>query len=183
MTPMSSRGRPTKASLRRAMARRRARLGAGARGARSRALARRIIRHPWFERARVVFAYAAVGGEADPAAIVQAALAAGKVVAYPRVRGRGLAFHRVRDPARLVAGRFGIPAPRPGRGRGIPPRRAELILVPGLAFTGAGDRLGRGGGFYDRLLRGPRGAAVGLAFEFQVVRRLPTTAKHGCSNR
>lgn len=48
-----------------------------------------------------------------------------------------------------------------------------LMVVPGIAFTRAGDRLGFGGGFYDRFLKEYRGIIVGFAYEFQVIETLP----------
>ncbi len=57
----------------------------------------------------------------------------------------------IRDPAELVPGRFNIPEP-PETAPVLFPETLEFILVPGLSFDGAGRRLGRGGGFYDRYL-------------------------------
>lgn len=72
--------------------------------------------------------------------------------------------------ADLKPGKFGIPEP-------VEPVRAgalNLILVPGIAFDRTGNRLGRGGGFYDRLLAEYPGAtAIGLCFDFQLVDSLP----------
>ena len=54
----------------------------------------------------------------------------------------------------------------------------DLVLVPGLAFTRDGGRLGCGGGFFDRFLanRTPRAAKVGICFNFQIVPSLPLEA-------
>src|SRR6267143_3524461 len=54
----------------------------------------------------------------------------------------------------------------------------DLVLVPGLAFTRDGGRLGRGGGFFDRFLghRTPRAAKIGVCFNFQIVPSLPLEA-------
>ena len=59
---------------------------------------------------------------------------------------------------------------------GVDPRWPDVVLVPGLAFTPRGDRLGQGGGWYDRFLPGirPGCVTVGVAFAEQVVDHLPT---------
>ncbi len=67
----------------------------------------------------------------------------------------------------------GLRTPRDGRP--LVPRLIDLVIVPGLAFDTAGNRLGRGGGYYDRFLRRLRRSAttVGLAFDAQIVDAVP----------
>ncbi len=72
----------------------------------------------------------------------------------------------------LQTGRFGIREPRDTCAK-IPLNRLDLILVPGLAFDLDGRRLGRGKGYYDRLLAPYRGQACGVAFDQQIVPEVP----------
>lgn len=65
----------------------------------------------------------------------------------------------------LKKGKFGIPEPERPVWAG--PDELDLILVPGVAFDTAGGRIGRGGGFYDRLLPQYRAVRVGICFDFQ----------------
>jgi len=132
----------------------------------------RLLVSPLFARARHVAAYAAIDNEVDPALLVEAALAAGRRVYLPVVSRERFDF-------------VGLSPPQPGRGesgssgpRGgpcLPPEAEDVVfLVPGVAFTPCGVRLGRGVGWYDRALgRHPRGIRIGLAYGFQVVPRLP----------
>jgi len=55
----------------------------------------------------------------------------------------------------------------------IPPDDLDLVLVPGVAFDLHGNRLGRGKGFYDRLLQNFRGTKCGIAFDEQIVEKIP----------
>jgi 5-formyltetrahydrofolate cyclo-ligase len=93
------------------------------------------------------------------------------LVSYPRFQGGTLLFHPVSALSELVPGQFGIREPVPG------PSLAEmdLIVVPGLAFTSGGSRLGRGAGFYDRFLStiSKTTLKIGVCFEFQLASEIP----------
>lgn len=79
------------------------------------------------------------------------------------------------DPgADTVVHRLGVREPRPNL-PAIDTDQLDLVLVPGLAFDGAGGRLGRGGGFYDRFLPGAsRAVLIGVCWSGQVVDTVPT---------
>jgi 5-formyltetrahydrofolate cyclo-ligase len=118
-----------------------------------------------------IASYAAVGDELDPR-FVEDMLGPH---AFPRVVGKAMSFH-LSPWADLVPGPLGIPQP-PASAPEISP---GLLLVPLLAATLAGVRLGQGGGYYDRTLamlraRGPV-LAVGIAWEVQIADTLPENA-------
>jgi 5-formyltetrahydrofolate cyclo-ligase len=107
-------------------------------------------------------------------ALMEVAIAEGKIVALPRYRSGELC--RLWCSAARIwhdtkTGEFGIRAYR--RCTGVPLNQLDLILVPGVGFDLSGRRLGRGKGYYDRLLTGVRGAKCGLAFEKQIVMAIP----------
>ena len=80
------------------------------------------------------------------------------------------------DGAWLEPGRYGIPEPRHSLAALRPPfrfRERALWLVPGLSFSRQGTRLGRGAGFYDRLLAGSTGTRMGVLFQLQLADSLP----------
>lgn len=93
---------------------------------------------------------------------------------FPRIDLERLTFHRVRRVTDLVTGAFGIPEPHAGT-EPFPIRHLDLVLCPGLGFGRDGSRLGRGGGFYDRVLAACRADTeiIGIAFDSQLVPRVP----------
>jgi 5-formyltetrahydrofolate cyclo-ligase len=140
------------------------------------ARARELLRRQavW-ERARTVLFYAPLAGELDVSPLLEEALQAGKTVALPRfvaATGTYLPF-QVSDPGRDCApGRFGISEPA-AHCPALELKRLDLVLAPGLGFDLSGRRLGRGRGFYDRLLAGIAGTKCGVAFDQQVVPQIP----------
>jgi 5-formyltetrahydrofolate cyclo-ligase len=120
----------------------------------------------------ILATYAAMGDELDPAAIEARAVALGWKLAFPRVsRGEPLAFHAAGWES-LAPGTLGIPEPA----ETAPRLEPDVLLVPLLAADAAGNRLGQGGGYYDRTLAGLRAArrvlAIGLAWDMQLVTSL-----------
>ena len=111
-----------------------------------------------------VFFYIGTDFEIATLDAIRARLAAGGGVCVPLCRGKGrMTARRIRGTDTLIPGRFGIPEP---------PEDAELVedpaavVVPGLAFSPDGSRIGRGGGYYDRWLAAHPGCmAVGLCYE------------------
>lgn len=122
-------------------------------------------------RAAPIASYAAVGDEMDPQ-FVEAEFGAH---AFPRIEGRGLRFH-VAEWRALVPGPMNIPQPRAD----APEAEPRLLLVPLIAATPGGVRLGQGGGYYDRTLARLRATgpavAVGLAWDCQIAEMLPREA-------
>ena len=145
-----------------------------------RAVARLLAsRKVWLDAPEVGL-FASLPGEVDTSPILELACQGGKRVLLPRMQSRTrLEFVPVDDFEGLVPGRRAVPEPDPSRAA-RPPSPDALLLVPGVAFDRRGGRLGRGAGYYDRaladLLRGfVRPRLVGVAFDLQIVERVPMT--------
>ena len=127
--------------------------------------------------AKQVVLYAALDREVETALIAADVLRTNRRLYYPiidRVHRR-IRFGAVSGIADLSPGAFGILEPLAARALEAEELGAALVCVPGLAFTPAAARLGRGGGYYDRLLAAMSAEVVtaGLAYSFQLINRLP----------
>ena len=119
---------------------------------------------------RVLAGYVPMRSEVDPLPLMAAW---DGPVCVPVVvgRGRALAFRAWSSGAAMVPGGFGTMVPEDAE-----ELAPELVVAPLVAFTAAGDRLGYGGGFYDRTLARLRVPAVGLAYAAQRVEAMPVEA-------
>jgi 5-formyltetrahydrofolate cyclo-ligase len=141
----------------------------------ARRMARNFIAAIPLAPSAVVSAFFAIGEETDPAPLIDLLRKEGHRIALPRVvrKGEKLAFHLYEQGAVLVPGVFGLSQP----GKDWPEAIPDVLVVPLLAFDAAGNRLGYGGGFYDRTLAALRASrnvvAVGFAFAGQEVPDVP----------
>lgn len=132
---------------------------------------------PAFIGAGVVLLYMPIPRELDVGPLARAAFAAGKGVAVTRADWAGRTLTPVRIAAwdePMAVNRHGIREPGP-EAASVHLATVDLIIVPGLGFDANGGRLGRGAGFYDRLLARPdcRAVKVGIGLDAQVVGRVP----------
>ncbi|HUX22781.1 MAG TPA: 5-formyltetrahydrofolate cyclo-ligase, partial [Spirochaetia bacterium] len=141
------------------------------------AAARRIAGwEPWATRSTLL-SFFSLPSEVDTSRLNATALAAGKLLGLPRIDGESIEFLRVDDPDPAgQRNRLGIREPDSALPRiDLESIQDLAIIVPGIAFTITGKRLGRGGGFYDRFLaRVPNALKIALCFDFQIVDEVPT---------
>jgi 5-formyltetrahydrofolate cyclo-ligase len=145
------------------------------REAASRQACTRLEQQPVWQKAKSVLFYAPTPEEVDVWPLLVDSLSAGKAVFLPRydVEEKTYVVCRFTDAVGdLRAGQFGIREPHETCAK-ISSNRLDLILVPGLGFDLAGHRLGRGKGFYDQLLTALQGTTCGVAFDQQIVARVP----------
>jgi len=124
--------------------------------------------------ARAVLFYAPTAGEIDLSPMLDEGLRAGKTIALPKFIEEKETYDafQIRDVASDCApGKFGISEPT-GQCARFPLKRLDLVLAPGVGFDVTGLRLGRGQGFYDRLLALIGGIKCGVAFDQQIVEQI-----------
>lgn len=130
------------------------------------AAARRLAAQDWWTAGRFVGLYRAAGWEPETAGLFGWAWAHGWRVAVPARAGEGYGWCEVGEATPWRAGKFGVE--EPAEVRWADGAELRIVVVPGLAFGADGVRLGRGGGYYDRLLAAAPGALkVGLCREEQ----------------
>lgn len=164
-----------KQALRRQVRAALARLGPEERAAGAAQARARLAAQPRWQAAQWVLFFAPLPQELDVWPLLLEALAAGKNVALPRFAAATQAYEicGIQDAAAdLIVGRFGIREPGPRCAR-LAARRLDLILVPGIAFDVRGARLGRGKGYYDRLLKEWPGTTCGVGFDLQLRNEIP----------
>lgn len=166
-----------KAALRRQARERLSRISPAERASAGREIGRRLWALPEVAGAHRILLYAALPSEVPTDEIAVAAGERGISVTYPRCEpaGHEMTLHHVTGPADLRPdGRFGIREPAESC-RQVTLHEVDVVLLPGLAWDRAGGRLGKGAGFYDRLLADPgwAGFRCGLFFAAQEFESLP----------
>ncbi|MCR4304517.1 MAG: 5-formyltetrahydrofolate cyclo-ligase [Gallionella sp.] len=152
------------------------------RAAYSAAIIERLIQLPEYQQANLVLGYMNFGAEFASELWIQQALADGKKLALPRVNHHTsqLDLYWVDDlENQLAPGLWGIREPVVELCERLDtPNEVEFALLPGVAFSRNGARLGYGGGFYDKLLARmtSKPALAAAAFALQIVEQIPQEA-------
>jgi len=135
----------------------------------------RLIEQAAWKNASSVMLFSPLVDEPNVRPLLHSALSGDKLTALPRFNA-GTGHYEaavVNDLAKdFIEGKFGILEPAPAC-KIADLKRLDLVLVPGVAFDWHGHRLGRGRGFYDRLLAEVSGKTCGVAFDQQLVSTLP----------
>ena len=128
----------------------------------------KVAELPGYRAAETVLAFNGFKGEPDTDPLFARLAAEGKRLLLPRVNGADIEVCDADGP--MVASRIGVHEPQ---GPALPYSLVQFVIVPGLAFTLDGRRLGYGGGFYDRFLPQVSAPNVGVCFAEQVLDDLP----------
>jgi len=130
---------------------------------------------PQLRSARTILFFAPLPDEPDVWPLLEKFLAAGKICALPCFdpASQNYFARQIKNPSTdVAAGKFGVREPAPSCVK-IPLEKFDLVLVPGVAFDWNGNRLGRGKGYYDRLLVKISGIKCGVGYDFQLLGKIP----------
>ncbi|HEX2946403.1 MAG TPA: 5-formyltetrahydrofolate cyclo-ligase [Clostridia bacterium] len=152
----------------------------------SEAILKRLASIEKFGRAGTIMAYMSFGSEVSTAKLIEECLQRGKKVVVPRVEKgapdasgevvKALGVYEIKEAGKyMTVGYMGIAEPDPASLRRVEPSEIDLVVVPGVAFDRQRNRIGYGGGYYDRFLGTlrPDCLKAGVAFELQVCDYVP----------
>ena len=140
----------------------------------SSAACRLILKSTVWQRASRVMLYVPMRGELNVNSLIENGLKDDKLITLPRFSVSKNAYEAcgIDNLSDLVPGKFGVLEPPPDC-QTMDTKQLDLAIVPGVAFAGLGGRLGRGGGFFDRLLTDIPAKKCGVCFEQQVYPDVP----------
>ena len=133
-----------------------------------------IMSLPEYNDAYTVFCFVGTKDEIDTSVLIDKMLAEGKRVCVPLCTGKGIMeAKQITDKAQLKAGTFGILEPSP-EAETVPPEEIDFAIVPCVTCNRIGQRLGHGGGFYDRFFKDLDTDAVMICREDTMTAAVPT---------
>ena len=128
---------------------------------------------PQYKEAKTIYGYLPYNQEVRTVPMLEQAMRDGKRIAVPKCHGDEMRFIYMDDLSRVEKGYANIPEPIADDP--VADDKTALVLMPGMAFTKDGKRMGYGGGFYDKFLAAePDHPTVALCYDFQMVEDLPT---------
>lgn len=134
-----------------------------------------LYEQPEWKTAKVLGTTISTKNEIDTYAIIEKAWEHGKQVVVPKCvpEKKQLSFYQITSFDDLEDSYFNLREPIPHLTRQVSPSQIDLLLVPGVVFDRTGYRIGHGGGYYDRFLKGKNFLTASLCFNLQVINEIP----------
>lgn len=166
----------TKKQIRREMIKKRKALSQEDQEKFARACTKRVIELEAFQNAKVILVYMSYNGEMMTDYLIDEARRQKKIVAAPTVLGEEMEFYTFSSKEELSPDKHGILEPVAHEEKKVKQEEKEILLImPGVAFDEEKNRVGYGGGFYDRYLKKhPKLQKIAIAYEFQVINSVPS---------
>ena len=124
----------------------------------------------FFRNAKSIGAYYSIGSEVRTHDILQEILKSGRELSLPKVVKKDLVFKKIKSLSDLEQGNFSVMEPKDYC---EDVKKIEVIIVPAIALTREGHRLGYGFGYYDRYLSGKKSMTIGLGYSKQIIKSFP----------
>lgn len=137
------------------------------------AITKKIVANELYLNADLILTYVSFGDEVDTRRLIVYALKQGKRVAVPYCQDNHMYFFEISSPSEIILGKDGIPTVDPIGKIPVNPTDKTLCVVPALAFDRKGNRLGYGGGYYDRYLSKYKPNCIGLCFDNCITEEIP----------
>ncbi|WP_423407401.1 5-formyltetrahydrofolate cyclo-ligase [Heyndrickxia sp. MSNUG] len=138
-------------------------------------IAQRLYQDEYWKMASTIAITISKTPEVDTWQMIRKAWEQGKRIVVPKCepKSRALDFRELTQFSQLESVYYGLFEPIVSETKTVKPDEIDLVIVPGLAFSKTGYRLGFGGGYYDRFLANYQGNSLSLAFESQIVSGIP----------
>jgi len=136
---------------------------------------KRLFELDEFKHSQTVLFYVSYGNEVRTHEIIKECLEKKEVIVpISDKENRSLILSKLENWKNLEVGSYGILEPKKDKIKEISIENIDLIIIPGVGFDESGRRIGHGKGYYDNLLkRATKISNIGLAYEFQIVKKIP----------
>ena len=141
----------------------------------STAAVEKFLLHPIYKSSEIIMAYSSTALEIQLGEFFLTALSHGKILAIPFIRGREMFAVELSSADELEIGAYDILTVKNADNKIIDARKIDCIVTPGLAFDANCNRLGKGGGYYDKFfINAINAKKIALAHDCQIVDKVPT---------
>ncbi len=147
----------------------------------SKIIGEKLFALPEIKKAKTILFFVSFRNEVETRPLIEKSISLGKRVILPRINKekKELDLYAINNLEELIPGTWNIPEPDPRKTNIVTLKEIDTVIVPGVVFDENGNRIGYGGGYYDRLLSKifqTHKTFIGLCFDFQIKKSIPQEA-------